>query len=174
MSKITSDDLERQFHLLRSAPEQYLAMAQELVRADPDKSDGYWARYQAYETLEKYDLALADLDKVLSLKPQWIVYECRGNVLRALGRYREALADFNRAEAIDPNDWNGGFGHLFRADCHARLGNEQAALEDCAALRDDHWTPGILGAPAGNRDQVLAAIRRLAARARGDAGLQLN
>ena len=167
MSKITPEDLERNFNLLRYEPEKYLAMAEELVRADPDSPDGYWSRYQAREKLQQYELALADLDKVISLEPpQWIVYECRGNVLRALGRYREALDDFNRAEAIDPVDWNGGFGHLFRADCHARLGNEKAALEDCAALRDDHWTPGLLGAPAGDKVQVAAAIRRLAVEAR--------
>jgi tetratricopeptide (TPR) repeat protein len=166
MSKTTSDDLERNFHLLRTAPEEYLAMAQELVRSDPDNPDGYWSRHLAYETLKKYDLALADLDKVLSLQPQWIVYESRANVLRAQGRYSEALDDFNRAEAIDPDDWNGGFGRLFRADCHAHLGNEQAALEDCAALRDEHWTPGILGAPAGNKEQVTAEIRRISAHTR--------
>ena len=166
MSKITSSDLERNFHLLRSEPEKYLAMAEELVRADPESPNGYWSRSLAYETLQQYELALADLNKVLSIEQKWIVYESRGNILRMLDRHREALDDFNRAEAIDPNDWNGGFGHLFRADCHAHLGNEKAALQDCAALRDDHWTPGILGAPAGNKEQVTAEIRRIAAHAR--------
>ena len=48
------------------------------------------------------------------------------------------------------------------ADCHARLGNLEAALADCAALRDDHWTPGVFGAPAGTKAEVTAEIRRLA------------
>ena len=65
-------------------------MAEELVCADPDSPDGYWSCYQAREKLQQYELALADLDKVISLEqPQWIVYECRGNILRALGRYRK-------------------------------------------------------------------------------------
>jgi tetratricopeptide (TPR) repeat protein len=162
MSKITSSDLEQNFHLLRTAPEKYLAMAEELVRVDPESPDGYWSSSLAHETLCQYELALADLNKVLSIEQKWVVYESRGNVLRMLGRHREALDDFNRAEAIDPNDWNGGFGRLFRADCHAHLGNKKAALEDCAALRDDHWTPGILDAPSGNKDQVTAEIRRIA------------
>jgi tetratricopeptide (TPR) repeat protein len=166
MSKITPEDLERNFDLLRYEPEKYLAMAEELVRTDPDSPDGYWSRYQARARLQQYELALADLNKVLSLEEKWIIYESRGNVLRALGRYQDALEDFNRAEALDPADWGGGFGHLFRADCYARLGNEKAALEDCAALRDDHWTPGLLGAPAGDKIQVTAEIRRLVAKAR--------
>ncbi len=166
MPNITRDDLSRNYHLLRTAPEKYLAMAEELISADPESTDGYWCRHQALNRMKKHALALADLDKVLSMKKQWVAYESRGNTLRALGRYREALDDFNRAEAADPKEWNGGFGHLFRAECHARLGNEKAALEDCAALPDDHWTPGLMGAPAGNKAQVTAEIQRLAAEAR--------
>ena len=85
--------------------------------------------------------------------------------LRALKRYREALDDYNRAEATDTEEWRGGFGRLYRAECHARLGNEKAALEDCAALRDDHWTPGHLGI-AGNKQEVAEELRRLARQAR--------
>ncbi len=35
------------------------------------------------------------------------------------------------------------------------------SLADCATLRDDHWTPGVCGAPAGNKDEVTEEIRRL-------------
>lgn len=179
MPKITYDDLEEHFHLLRTAPEKYLAMAEELIRAEPDGSDGYWSRYQALNGLKRYEEALADLNKVLSieqslfdpndfrsLEKAWVTYLARGNVLRALGRYREALDDFNRTQKLDPGPWEGTLTPLFRAECHARLGNEEAALADCAALSDDHWTPGHLGAPKGNKAEVIAEIRRLAAEAR--------
>jgi tetratricopeptide (TPR) repeat protein len=83
MSKVTSDDLERNFYLLRSDPEKYLAMAEELVRSDPTSPDGYWSRHLAHEKLQRYDLALADLNKVLSIEQKWILYESRGNVLCA-------------------------------------------------------------------------------------------
>lgn len=166
MTSVASEMLERNFHLLRNAPEQYLELAQEVIRANPEGRDGYFARHQAYCSLEKYDLALADLDKLLSINPQWIVYEAKGNVLGALGRYREALDAYNQAQAADPDEWRGGFGLLFRADCHARLGNEKAALADCAMLRDDHWTPGLKGAPAGNKQEVAYELRRLAREAR--------
>ena len=152
--------------LLRTDPKRYLELAEGYVLANPDSSSGYFDRYQAHRRLGQYDLALADLNKVLALEPHWIAYESRGNVLRALGRYREALDDFNRAEATDPERWRGSFGWLFRADCHARLGNEKAALEDCAMLRDDHWTPGPSGAPAGTKQEVAYELRRLAREAR--------
>src|SRR5690348_3536635 len=176
MPKITYDDLEEHFHLLRTAPEKYLALAEELVRAEPNGSDGYWSRYQALDSLKRYEEALADLNKVLSIEEPmfnpddlgsrqkaWVTYLSRGNVLCALGRYREALDDFNRTQKLDPGPWEGTFIPLFRAECHARLGNEEAALADCAALSDDHWTPGLSGAPKGNKAEVIAEIRRIAA-----------
>ncbi|HEV8015186.1 MAG TPA: hypothetical protein VGP48_06615 [Stellaceae bacterium] len=166
MSGNYEDDLEREMLLLRTDPKRYLELAEERILASPDSSGGYFDRYQAHHRLGQYDLALADLNKALALKPHWIVYEARGNVLRALKRYQEALDDYNRAEATDTERWRGGFGRLYRAECHARLGNEKAALEDCAALRDDHWTPGHLGGIAGNKQQVAEELRRLARQAR--------
>jgi tetratricopeptide (TPR) repeat protein len=136
------------------------------VTANPDSAYGYFMRSHAFEALGKYDLALADLSKALSIEPDWITYEARGNIFRALHKYREALADYNSAEASDPVGWSGGFGRLFRAECQARLGNEEAALADCAKHPHDHWTPGLLGAPAGNKVEIIAELRRLAAAAR--------
>lgn len=164
--KMNWDDVEERFKLLRADPEKYLALAQEIVRTDPDNAQGYYCRYQAYDRLGNSELALADLNRVLTLQPHSVVYDARARVLCALGRYRDALDDYNRAEALDPEGWRGAFGHLFRADCHARLGNEKAALEDCAILGDDHWTPGPYGAPAGNKHEVAYELRRLAREAR--------
>ncbi len=166
MPKMNWDDIEERFRLLRADPEKYLELAQEFVCNNPENADGYYYRYQAYDSLEHYQLALADLDKVLSLEPHSVVYAARGRVLCALGRYREALDDYNRAEALDPEGWAGAFGHLYRADCYARLGNEKAALEDCAELDDQHWTPGPYGAPAGSKQEVAYELQRRAREAR--------
>jgi tetratricopeptide (TPR) repeat protein len=114
-------------------------------------------------SLERPDLALADLDKSLSLESHNVTLRSRGNVLRSMGRYAEAIKDFDRSEALDPIAWREAYGPLFRADCHARLGIEAAALADCDQLDSDHWTPGVHGAPAGTKAQVIAQVRRLAA-----------
>jgi tetratricopeptide (TPR) repeat protein len=166
MTKITHEHLMQNFDLLRTDPRKYLDLADELIRSNPDSPDGYFSRSQAWDSLGRKDLALADLNKTLSLEQHWVNYESRGVLLRELGRYREALDDLNRAEATDPERWAGGFGPLFRAECHARLGDETAALADCARLPDDHWTPGPFGSLAGNKAEVIAQVRRLAAEAR--------
>ena len=78
MSENYEDELKRKIRILRTDPKRYLQLAEERILANPDNSDGYFARYQAHFRLAQYDLALADLDKVLTLKPHWIVYEFAG------------------------------------------------------------------------------------------------
>ncbi len=107
-----------------------------------------------------------DLNKSLTLEQHPITLKARGILLCDLGRYREAVRDFDQVEAPDPDLFVDSWCLLFRADCHARLGNEEAALTDCARLAENHWTPGLFGAPAGNKQEVMAEIRRLAATAR--------
>lgn len=170
MTKITHEYLMEHFHLLRTDPKAFLGLAEELVCSNPEDPAGYFSRYQAWYELGRKDLALTDLNKTLSLEEHWINYESRGVLLRDFGRYREAIQDFDRAEATDSEGWSGGFGCLYRAECYARLGNEAAALADCARLGDDHWTPGPFGAPAGNKAQVIAEIHRLVAQARSSSG----
>ncbi len=166
MSKRSDADLVENHDLLRSDPERYLALANAFVRQNPSHPDGYFSRHYAWMSLGRPDLALEDLDKSLSLEPHHVTLRSRGNVLRRLGRYAEAVDDFNRSEALDTTAWKEAYGPLFRAECHARLGNEAAALADCAQLPPDHWTPGLHGAPAGTKAEVIAEIRSLAASAK--------
>ena len=95
----------------------------------------------------------------------------RGRVYRQLGEHANALADFRRGEAIDPKEWEGAMiTLLYEADSHAHLGDAASALDCCPRLPDDHWTPGLDGAPAGNKAEVAAELRRIAADARRKGG----
>jgi tetratricopeptide (TPR) repeat protein len=166
-NEITHDDIDRQFHLLRTDPEKFLELTNALVEQHPDDARAYFARHQAWERLGQLDLALADIDASLVLEDRHPAHEARGLILHGLGRYRDAIDAYDRAERLDPAQWEGGFGALFRADCHARLGDEEAALADCDTMPDEHWTPGLFGAPAGTKQEVAAELRRRAAAARG-------
>ncbi len=163
MDKVSEADLVENHGLLRTDPEYYLALVNAFVLQNPSNPDGYFSRHQAWMNLGRPDLALEDLNKSLSLEPHHVTLRSRGNVFRSMGRYAEAIEDFDRAEALDPVAWREAYGPLFRADCHARLGNEAAALSDCDKLSSDHWTTGVRGAPAGTKAEVIAQIRRLAA-----------
>ena len=164
--KVTHDDLTQNFHLLRSDPKKFLELADELVRQNPNDRRAYFSRHWPLALLGQHDLALADLDRAIALEERYGQREARGDLLRDMGRLSEAIDEYNRAESMDPKAWVGGFGPLFRADCHARLGNLESALADCATLRAEHWTPGMAATPAGSKSEVAAELRRLAAAAR--------
>src|SRR5262249_35997326 len=149
------------YDLLDSDPHRFLQMANEVITSNPQDRNGYLSRHRGWDAIGRQDLALADLDKALSLRDSQITRQSRAELLRRLGRRPEAIAEFDRAESMNPSLWPTGFGPLFRAHSHAVLGNLEAALADCAALPNDHWTPELDGAPGGTKAEVTAEIRRL-------------
>jgi len=161
MTRNTPDDLP--VDLLTSDPKRFLEIAHEIVAQNPDDQEAYFGRHQAWSNLGRHDLALADIEKAIELgEPHFFLHQHRGLCLRKLNRHEEAIAEFNRAQALDPESWIYTFGPLFRAHSHALLGHLAEGLADCAALLADHWTPGLFGAPRGTKEQVTEEIRRLA------------
>ncbi len=72
----------------------------------------YTNRASVYTTRKEYDLALADLQHAAELSPTSArVYTGIGNALLSLKRNEDALAAFNQAIALDPNE-NGALGAL--------------------------------------------------------------
>jgi tetratricopeptide (TPR) repeat protein len=157
--------------LLRSDPQRYLQIVNEWLHENPHNHHAYFDRHFAWMDLGEPRRALEDMNKVVALKPDPITFLSRGAVYRHIGEYENALEDFAKSEAIVPDEWEDlGFGLLYQADCHARLGDEAKALACCARLPDDFWTPGMDGAPAGDKADIADALRRTAADARRKRG----
>jgi tetratricopeptide (TPR) repeat protein len=153
------------YQLLWTHPEQYLRIAEDTIRQYPEDPRGYRDCVTYWMQFEKYDYALCDIDHVLALEDSTGMRLERGVVLRCLGRYHEAIEEFNRCEAEKPGMYSPLI-EINRAACHARLGNLEAALADCARLPDDHCMPGSDGALGGTKSQVIETARRLAAEAK--------
>ena len=51
--------------------------------------------------------------------------------------------------------------YLYRAECHFRLGNYDAALADCALVPDDFDFPGFRNRPNGSKQLILDDIKRI-------------
>jgi tetratricopeptide (TPR) repeat protein len=167
-AKIGSGNMDSDF--LRSDPYQIISLANEAIKRNADDSIAYFDRHFGWKMLGRLDLALADLDRSLALENHPSSSLLRANLLRDMGRHAEAIDQLKALEAEGPASWPGGLGHLFRADSHARLGDLEAALADCAKLPDDHWTPGLLGAPSGRKGEVTEQIRQIAMAARQGRG----
>lgn len=167
MAEVTSEDLDQQFDLMHSDPQRYLSLVNEYIRQNPSDAVGYGRRHQVWAKLGRHDLAMNDLDIGIALDPRNPALRfCRGWLLREIGRYEEAIEEINQAFELDPDRRLMGFGELVRADCHARLGNEAAAVADCALLGGDHWMHGFSDLPGGTRDEATAEVKRRAAVAR--------
>jgi tetratricopeptide (TPR) repeat protein len=166
--EISQEEIDRQFRLWRTDPQKFWEVTNERVNRHPDSARAYFGRHQAWERLGRLDLSLADLDRSLALDDHFVTQRAKGGVLHAMGRYQEAIACLDRCERMEPDSWPEALGPLLRADCYARLGDEAAALADCTTLPDDHWTPGMFGLPAGNKQEVATELRRRAAAARSE------
>jgi tetratricopeptide (TPR) repeat protein len=153
--------------ILRSDPQRYLRIVNEWIHENPKNSHAYFDRHFVWMRIGEPRRALEDLDKVIDIDPTPVSFLSRGEVYRHLGQYKKALEDFERGEAINPTQWEeDAFGLFYQADTHARLGDEATALAYCARLPDDFWTPGVGGAPAGNKADIADNLRRIAADAR--------
>jgi tetratricopeptide (TPR) repeat protein len=165
MKEPTTPEEVLDFHkVLRSDPQHYLSIVNQWIQSNPNNPQAYFDRHFAWMKIGEPVRALEDLNKVVELSAEPVAFHFRGEVYRHLGEYHKALSDFDRAEALNPTQWDeAGFGLLYQADCHARLGDEASALAHCARLPDDFWTPGVNGAPSGDKSQVSEQLRRIAA-----------
>jgi tetratricopeptide (TPR) repeat protein len=122
------------YQLLHTHPEQYLRIADDTIRQYPDDPQGYRDCVTYWMHFEQYDCALCDIDHALALRDNTMTRVERGVVLRCLGRYREAIEELSRCEAKAAGMYSPLI-EINRAAWHARLGNLEAALADCAATR---------------------------------------
>jgi tetratricopeptide (TPR) repeat protein len=163
----TVEEAKNLHDLCRKDPQRYLGIVNAWLSDDPQSHRALFDRHRAWMNLGEPHRALADLDSLMEISPNPTAYLARGEVHRHLGEYERAIEDFARCEAMIPEEWcEVGFGLLFEADCRARLGDLKGALACCARLPDDFWTPGLYGAPAGDKTAIEPALRQIAASAR--------
>ena len=91
-------------------------------------------RAAAYVHLEQFQLALADLDRAVSLEPSMAqLYANRGGVRSILGYYDLAIEDLNQAITLQPNDAtalsNRGFARIQKRQYDLAIKDLSRAIE---------------------------------------------
>jgi len=76
------------------------------IELDPAYVAAYDNRYVAYRLLGNYELALLDIDCILTLQEmiEARIYNNRGLILSYLKRYQEAIEDYKRGLREEPDD----------------------------------------------------------------------
>jgi len=107
---------------------EVLADADALVTLQPENPAGYLAKGIVYTRLNQPDSAMPNLNKCLFISPAIeLALNLRGRLLvNNYQRFSEALADFNKAIALNPN----GDYYLSRSICYYRLGDLEHAKAD--------------------------------------------
>ena len=138
-----AEELRVLYDLLRSDPQEFLTRASSWISQDPSNGGAYFTRHNGWMQVGQPELALSDLNKSIELEPSQMDFLSKGDVLRHLGRYPEAIAAYRQGEAMDPETWEKDVIGLYcQADTFARLGDERTALAYCSRL------PEISGRPA--------------------------
>ncbi|MCS7211156.1 MAG: tetratricopeptide repeat protein [Chloroherpetonaceae bacterium] len=105
---------------LPSSAEEYYAWAQffvadqrligalhdlsEAIRLKPDYFAAIFLRAEVYFRLESFDLAVEDYTRALLLREHDAVYVRRAEAFRALARYKDAEADYQKALSLNPSN----------------------------------------------------------------------
>ena len=105
-----------------------MADADMLLRFEPQNSHAYYTKAVVYMRTNKPDSALANFDRSLAIKPNAEnVLNNRGSLLfNSFQRYNEALNDFTKAIAINPQ----GEYFYHRSLCYYKLGDVARARAD--------------------------------------------
>lgn len=115
------------------------------IKLQPDYADAYINRGSAYIILGQYQLAIADINQAMRLKPDdaYYLYYNRATAYSALGLYQRAIEDYNEALRQKPDDILDGSAYRGRGSAYAILGQYQLAIEDYSKairFRPDHAT----------------------------------
>ncbi|MBN2295060.1 MAG: tetratricopeptide repeat protein [Pirellulales bacterium] len=83
--------------------------------------------------MKEFQEAGADFIKAIELKPKHAPYHRRlGIVFYEAGQHKIAMKYFNKAVELDPDDADN---YDWRADCHEKLGDDEAAAKDRKKMR---------------------------------------
>jgi tetratricopeptide (TPR) repeat protein len=160
--EMSTDDSLRYFRLLRTHPEQYLRIAEEMILKHPEDAQGYLDCAHYYVEMERFEEALRALDQAMAAEPNHMLIPFRrGSVLLRARRYQEALTAFDDCV----RDWRwtrDGCLYACRATCHAYLGDLDAVLAECAKISNDYFLPEVYGQFGGDRSQIIETAQRVA------------
>jgi tetratricopeptide (TPR) repeat protein len=128
------------FYRYSRDPQNAEALLNQAIRAYPQWAAPLSERARLYREAGYPNLALDDLDAAQKLggDDYWVSYD-RGNVLIDLNRKREALAEFEKARGLDPENF---LAYVFTAGIKDDLGDYEGAEGDYAALvklRPDYY-----------------------------------
>lgn len=103
-------------------------LLQKAIQEDPNFSEAYNNRGNAYRSMKQYALAMQDYNKAISLNPNLEkAYNNRGNVYFDQRNFQMAIRDYNKAISLKPSY---GLAYLNRGLAYHELKKDDLACRD--------------------------------------------
>ena len=101
---------------------------------------GVSAGAETYYRTKQFDLAIADYDELLRLRPTSASYLNRGNAWKKKKNFDQALADFNEAIRLNPENWVAldGRGLVWRKK--KEYARAAADFAECMRLKPEYFS----------------------------------
>lgn len=116
-------------------------LCSEAISENPDDPIGYRKRSHIYARMGKWENALQDLDRVISLQCEEPAdYFSRGRLRLRVANFEQAIKDFTKAIDLSEayrDDYYIEMSRFFRAEALVRIGSYHDALTDCEHVRDE-------------------------------------
>ncbi|MBI1213861.1 MAG: tetratricopeptide repeat protein [Alphaproteobacteria bacterium] len=124
------------------------------IKLKPDYVEALTNRAYVYKTARRYELALADLDRAVAIRPNATTYTIRGDVHLGMHNTAAAARDYTSALRLQPNL---AAAYLGRAQANAEADDVSSveaanALEDLVDLSRPHAVSPGAGAPIALQD----------------------
>src|SRR5215469_225881 len=137
-----------------------------ILELDPKNTSAYFGRGTAHCWLTEYELAIQDFNHALTLdaKDSWS-YHNRGVSFLGLGNIKRGLADFIKAQEINPTYVGHTWMAIWSEMCLKQAGvGEAEKLEAIAAVDPKHYTATVCRGVAlwlrGNFEQSLIELEQ--------------
>ena len=82
-------NLDEATKCVASDPDQSLAICEQFLSQHPDDPRGLFCRFQAWEELGEFEQALADINRVIQIDPDWVSFLARGAFFHNAGHQRK-------------------------------------------------------------------------------------
>jgi len=116
-----------------------LPYVQEAIKLNDTKCEFYDTRGFIYDDLEKFDSAIHDFNRAISMCPEFgNAYFHKGSCYASQKKYKQALPEYDKAIKLDPEYH---LAYYNRAMAYRRTGNNAKAMEDytkCISLNPEY------------------------------------
>ena len=146
--------------------ERALEAFEQAIKLDPADLPARFNRAATLQDLRAFDQAVEEYGELVRLSPNAETFFNRGACLQKIGRQIEAINDFKRAIAIDPNlaeaFCNLGLAHRTLGNLSAALSAYDRAIEIAPSMVEAHCNKGVALKEAGLIEQSIRTLQQAA------------